>query len=144
MSKRKHHTQEVAAAKAGISVRSARNIEHDGRLPSQKPRRYWRSRPDPFSEVWESEVVPMLVNAPRLQAITILRKLQDDHPDRYPDSTRRTLERRVQQWRAVSGPPKEVFFPQQHEPGVQGLSDFTDMADLGVTIASASFAHRLY
>ncbi|MDF6795770.1 IS21 family transposase, partial [Escherichia coli] len=86
----------------------------------------------------------MLVNAPRLQAITILRKLQDDHPDRYPDSTRRTLERRVQQWRAVSGPPKEVFFPQQHEPGVQGLSDFTDMADLGVTIASASFAHRLY
>ncbi|MDF6600193.1 IS21 family transposase, partial [Escherichia coli] len=75
MSKRKHHTQEVAAAKAGISVRSARNIEHDGRLPSQKPRRYWRSRPDPFSEVWESEVVPMLVNAPRLQAITILRKL---------------------------------------------------------------------
>lgn len=50
----------------------------------------------------------------------------------------------MQQWRAVSGPPKEVFFPQQHEPGVQGLSDFTDMADLGVTIASASFAHRLY
>jgi len=40
MSYRKHHTQEVAAAKAGISERSARRLERDERLPSQKPRRY--------------------------------------------------------------------------------------------------------
>ncbi|WP_250532383.1 helix-turn-helix transcriptional regulator [Caballeronia sp. ATUFL_F1_KS39] len=39
MSKRKHHTQEVAAAMAGMSVRTARRIEHDDRLPSQKPPR---------------------------------------------------------------------------------------------------------
>lgn len=144
MSKRKHHSQEVAAAKAGVSVRSARRIERDGRLPSQKPRRYWRSRPDPFAEVWDVEIVPMLINAPRLQAITILRKLQDEHPGRYPDSKRRTLERRVRHWRAMAGPPKEVFFPQQHEPGARGLSDFTDMAELRVTIAGVLFEHRLY
>jgi len=75
MFKRKRHTQEVAAAKTGISVRSARRIERDAMLPSQKPRRYWRSRPDPLAEVWDSEVVPLLINAPLLQAITILRKL---------------------------------------------------------------------
>lgn len=144
MSKRKHHSQELAAAKAGISVRSARRIERDARLPSQKPRRYWRSRPDPFAEVWEAEVVPMLVNAPRLQAITILRKLQDEHPGHYPDSTRRTLERRLRHWRAMAGPAKEVFFPQQHEPGARGLSDFTDMGELCVTITGAPFDHRLY
>lgn len=144
MSKRKHHSQEVAAAKAGISVRSARRIERDARLPSQKPRRYWRSRPDPFAEVWDTEVVPMLVSAPQLQAITILRKLQDEHPGQYPDSTRRTLERRVRHWRAMAGPAQEVFFPQQHEPGARGLSDFTDMAELRVTIADRPFAHRLY
>ncbi len=144
MSKRKQFSQEVAAAKAGISVRSARRIERDAQLPSQKPRRYWRSRPDPFSMVWESEVVPMLANAPQLHAITILRKLQDDHPDQYPDSVRRTLERRVSQWRATAGPAKEVFFPQQHEPGARGLSDFTDMAELRVTIAGVLFEHRLY
>lgn len=144
MSKRKHHTQELAAAKAGISARSARRIEHDTRLPSQKPRRYWRSRPDPFAQIWDGEVVPMLINAPQLQAITILRKLQDEHPGQYPDSMRRTLERRVRHWRALAGPPKEVFFPQQHEPGARGLSDFTDMAELRVTIAGAPFAHRLY
>ncbi|CAD6563467.1 hypothetical protein LMG24235_08714 [Paraburkholderia sabiae] len=144
MSKRKHHSQEIAAAKAGISVRSARRIERDALLPSQKPRRYWRSRPDPFADVWDTEVVPMLANAPELQAVTILRKLQDDHPGEYPDSTRRTLERRVRHWRAMSGPPKEVFFPQLHEPGARGLSDFTDMAELRVTIAGVPFEHRLY
>lgn len=113
MSKRKHHCQEIAAAKAGISVRSARRIERDALRPSQKPRGYWRSRPDPFADVWDTEVVAMLTNAPQLQAITILRKLQDDHPGQYPDSTRRALERRVKHWKATSGPPKEVFFPHQ-------------------------------
>ncbi|WP_159690495.1 IS21 family transposase [Cognatazoarcus halotolerans] len=144
MSKRKHHSQEIAAAKAGISVRSARRIDRDATLPSQKPRRYWRSRPDPFADVWDTEVAPMLMSAPQLQAITILRKLQDDHPGQYPDSTRRTLERRVRYWRAMSGPPKEVFFPQQHEPGARGLSDFTDVTELRVTLAGVPFAHRLY
>jgi len=144
MSKRKHHTQEIAAAKAGISVRSARRIDRDPRPPSQKPRRHWRSRPDPFIEVWDTEVVPMLTNAPRLQAVTILRKLQDDHPGQYPDSVRRTLERRISHWRAMAGPPKEIFFPQQHEPGARGLSDFTIMTDSGVTIAGVPFDHRLY
>jgi hypothetical protein len=86
MSKRKHHSQEIAAAKAGISVRRARRIERDTTLPSQKSRGYWRSRPDPFADVWDTEVVPMLTNAPQLQAITILRKLQDDHAGQYPDS----------------------------------------------------------
>jgi DNA-binding XRE family transcriptional regulator len=32
MSKRKHHSQEIAAAKAGISVRSARRIERDAEV----------------------------------------------------------------------------------------------------------------
>ena len=50
MNKRKHHPQEVAAAKAGISGRSARRIERDATLPSQKPRRSWRTRPDPFAD----------------------------------------------------------------------------------------------
>ena len=113
-------------------------------MSSQKPLGYWRSRPDPFADAWDTEVVPMLANAPQLQAITILRKLQDDHAGQYPDSTRRTLERRVRQWRAMSGPPKEVFFPRQHEPGARGLSDFTDMAEVRVTIAGIQFDHRLY
>ena len=141
---RKNNTQELAAAKAGISERSARRIESSVTLPSQNPRRYWRSRADPFAEVWDTEVVPLLQRAPKLMAITLLRKLQDDHPDRFPDGMLRTLQRHIRHWRALEGPPKEVFFPQDHAPGHRGLSDFTAMGDLRVTIAGAPFAHLLY
>ena len=145
MSYRKHQTQELAAAKAGMSVRSARRVEEeDVTLPSQRPRRYWRSRRDPFAGVWETEVVPLLKNAPRLMAITILRKLQENHPEDFPDGVIRTLQRRIRHWRALEGPPKEVFFPQEQSPGERGLSDFTDMGELNVVIAGVAFAHRLY
>ena len=56
----------------------------------------------------------------------------------------RTLQRHIRHWRALEGPPKEVFFPQEHAPGHRGLSDFTAMGDLRVTIANAPFAHLLY
>jgi hypothetical protein len=141
---RKHNTQQLAAAKSGISERSARRIESSVTLPSQRSRRYWRSRPDPFAGVWDTEVVPLLQRAPTLMAITLLRKLQDDHPDRFPDGMLRTLQRHIRHWRALEGPPKEVFFPQDHAPGHRGLSDFTAMGDLRVTIANAPFAHLLY
>jgi len=144
MNTRKKKSQELAAAKAGISERSARRIESAVTLPSQNPRRYWRSRPDPFADVWEAEIVPLLKNAPKLMAVTLLRKLQDDHPERFPDGMVRTLQRHIRHWRAVQGPPKEVFFPQEHAPGHRGLSDFTAMGDLRVTISNAPFVHILY
>lgn len=37
-----------------------------------------------------------------------------------------------------------MIFRQVHEPGRMGLSDFTDMAELGVTVAGQPLAHRLY
>jgi hypothetical protein len=141
---RKNKSQGLASAKAGISERSARRIESAVTLPSQTPRRYWRSRADPFAQVWDTEIVPLLKSAPKLMAITLLRKLQDDHPGRFPDGMLRTLQRHIRQWRALEGPPKEVFFPQEHAPGHRGLSDFTAMGDLRITIANAPFAHILY
>ena len=144
MNTRRKKTQQSAAAKAGLSERSARRIERSATLPSQSPRRYWRSRPDPFAQVWETEVVPLLRGAPGLMAVTLLRKLQDDHPEQFPDGMLRTLQRHVRQWRALEGPPREVFFPQDHAPGHRGLSDFTAMGALRITIANAPFAHILY
>ena len=144
MNIRKNNSQELTAAKTGISERTARRIEHKVTLPSQNPRRYWRSRSDPFSQVWDVEVVPLLRSAPKLMAVTLLRKLQDDHPDRFPDSVLRTLQRHIRQWRALEGPPREVFFPQDHAPGHRGLSDFTAMGELHITIANVPFTHILY
>ena len=144
MNIRKNKSQALAAAKAGISERSARRIESAVALPSQNPRRYWSSRANPFADVWDAEVVPLLRSAPTLMTITLLRKLQDDHPGRFPDGMLRTLQRHVRKWRALQGPPKEVFFPQEHAPGQQGLSDFTSVGELRVTIAGLRFAHILY
>jgi hypothetical protein len=48
---------------------------------------------------------------------------------------RRTLERRIRAWRALYGPEQEVIFRQALPPGRLGLSDFTDMGDLGVVVA---------
>jgi len=144
MKTRKKQSQELAAAKAGISERSARRIDQAASLPSQKPRRYWRSRVDPFAGIWDTDVVPLLKAAPKLMGVTLLRKLQSDYPDRFPDGTLRTLQRHIRLWRALEGPPKEVFFPQVHTPGQRGLSDFTSMAELNITIAAVPFEHILY
>ncbi|WP_375764601.1 IS21-like element helper ATPase IstB [Bradyrhizobium sp. Pha-3] len=66
---------------------------------------------------------------------------------RHPElgaGIRRTLERRIRAWRAIHGEEQEVIFRQTHEPGQRGLSDFTDMGELGVTIAGVPLDHRLY
>ncbi|CAD6559722.1 hypothetical protein LMG28727_06944 [Paraburkholderia kirstenboschensis] len=36
------------------------------------------------------------------------------------------------------------MFRQVHEPGRLGLSDFTEMQALGVTVAGSALDHRLY
>jgi hypothetical protein len=50
---RSQATQQIAAARMGISVRSARRIEQAYGLPSQRGRRTWRTRADPLADVWE-------------------------------------------------------------------------------------------
>ncbi|HAV2138783.1 TPA: helix-turn-helix domain-containing protein [Serratia marcescens] len=52
--RRKGKTQAVAAAKAGISVRSGRRIEKGQRSPVGH--RHWRTRQDPLEEVWEDVI----------------------------------------------------------------------------------------
>ena len=49
----KGRTQEQAAARAGMSVRTVRSYERRGKLPSElKQPSTYRSRPDPFGEDW--------------------------------------------------------------------------------------------
>ena len=137
-------TQVAAAAKAGISERSARRIELSDALPSQRPSRSWRTRSDPLAAVWDAEVVPVLQSDPQLNAITLLEELQRRHPGEYGSGVLRTLQRRMRQWRAVHGAERDVFFAQEHPPGRLGLSDFTVADDLGVEIDGRAFDHRLY
>ena len=137
-------TQVAAAAKAGISERSARRIEAAQSLPSQRPTRNWRTREDPLESVWDSEVIPLLQTDARLNAVTLLEELQRRDPGQWDTSVLRTLQRRIRLWRARFGVEREVYFAQEHPPGRQGLSDFTVADDLKVEIDGAVFAHRLY
>jgi hypothetical protein len=137
-------TQEQAAARAGMSVRTARTYEHLGKLPSQlKQPRTYRTRPDPFAEDWpwiEAE----LIRDPALQGTTLFALACERRPGHFRPTQIRTLQRQIAAWRARSGPDQEVFFAQVHQPGIVAQSDFTHMTDLGITLAGIPFAHLVF
>ncbi len=143
MKYRQTHSTAVAAAKASISTATAYRIEADPRLPSQKKTSRGRRRPDPLAGIFDAEVVPLLKAAPGIRPVAIFDEMKRRHPE-LGDGIRRTLERRIRSWRAIHGEEQEVIFRQTHEPGRVGLSDFTDMADLAITIAGQRLDHRLY
>ncbi len=143
MQHRQTDTVAVAAAKASMSRATGYRITKDPRLPSMRAAPRGRRRPDPLADVFEAEVVPMLQATPGLRPIAVFTEIGKRHPE-LGDGIRRTLERRIRAWRAVHGPEQDVIFRQTHEPGRSGLSDFTDMADLGVTVAGVALEHRLY
>lgn len=133
----------AAAAQAGISIATAYRIEHDPRLPSEKKIARARRRPDPLAEIFDAEVVPLLQAAPGIRPVAIFDELRRRHTEFAP-GVRRTLERRIRAWRAVNGEEREVIFRQVHEAGRMGQSDFTEMSELGVTVAGVPLDHRLY
>jgi len=133
----------VAAARAGISTATGYRLAGEPELPSQKAMVRGRRRPDPLADIFDAEIVPMLKAAPGLRVVAIFEEMQRRHPELSP-GVRRTMERRIRAWRALHGEDQEVIFRQIHEPGKMGLSDFTAMADLGVTIAGIVLDHRLY
>src|ERR1700737_643510 len=133
----------VAAAKSGFSRATGYRIEDDPRLPSQKKKPRGRRRPDPLAGGWDSEIVPMLETAPGVRAVAIFEEICRRDPG-IALGVRRTLERRIARWRALNGPNRDVIFRQEHPPGRIGLSDFTDMGALGITIAGERLEPRLH
>ena len=103
-------SQETAAAKAGISVRSGRRIETADSSSRYDCDRDWRTREDPLETVWNSELLPLLENEPSLTGTTLLDYLADHYPEHYDQRVLRTLQRRVKQWKALHGPDKDVTF----------------------------------
>ena len=116
MTYRQTFPPETAAAKAGFSTATAYRIEADPRLPSQKKEPRGRRRPDPLAPYWDAEVLPILNAAPDIRVIGVLEELRRRHHDLNPN-IRRTLERRINAWRALNGPERDVIFRQEHEPG---------------------------
>jgi hypothetical protein len=140
-------SQQLAADAVGISVRSAQRIDRGELQPEgqqQRRGRHWRTRADPLAEVWDSVLVPMLNKAPELEPQTLLLHLEQLFPGQDWFRRKRTLQRRVEQWKALHGPGREVMFLQHHQPGVLGISDFTLLKGKPITIAGQVFEHRLF
>jgi hypothetical protein len=138
------HPLYLAALKVGMDTKTARKYRHAERLPSESfAPRTWRTREDPFQDVWP-ELRDRLELNPGLQAKTLFEDLQRRFPGQFPDAQLRTLQRKIKTWKAVEGPPKEVFFDQIHTPGELCASDFTCMNDLHVTLAGQPFEHMVY
>ena len=146
--------QSICAAKAGFSERSGRNLEKRRGVAlftknknldkvcgaSKQDKR----KNESLEVAWRNVLLPLLEQIPNLTPRTLQEHLQDTYPGQYPDSTLRTMQRRVSQWKALHGAEKEVIFRQVHTPGRQGLSDFTSLKDIEITIGGKPFAHLLY
>jgi hypothetical protein len=140
-------SQQLAADAVGISLRSAQRIDR-GELQAgaqqQAIGRQWRTRADPLVEVWDSVLLPMLERSPQLEPQTLLLHLERTFPGQEWYRRKRTLQRRVEQWRALHGPAREVMFLQHHQPGVLGISDFTLLKGEPITVAGQVLEHRLF
>ena len=112
----KHNTQALAAAKAGMSVKTARKYLQSGKLPSEIKKEATRhERPNSFDGVWQ-EIESMLRHSHGLHARTILQWLIDCHPGQFSMTQLRSLQRRLQTWRCDHGPDKNIIFPQVRIP----------------------------
>ena len=144
-------TLETAAAKAGMSVRSACKWQ-SGPLPSAtKPEHWWRTRPDPFDGVWEEEIEPLLRGDPasKLKATTII---ECPSTSSGGGGASRPLQRLPAPHSAtaitgLAGPQRPGpggLLPPGAYPGGEAQIDFTHCNSLGVTIGGRSYRHRLF
>ena len=137
-----------AALKANMHRETAAHYLRRRVSPSeqkqQRPARSYRTRPDPLAQVWP-EVLRYLEETPELarEATALLTHLRATKPELTAGVSLRTLQERLQSWRAKFGPPKEVFFPQIREPGESVQYDWFNANELGVTIAGQPFPHLL-
>jgi hypothetical protein len=135
-----------AAMKANMHPETAARYLKANAGPEELKResgsRAYRTRPDPLEEVMP-EAARYLEAAPEIEAKGLLAHLKISKPDLARSVALRTFQRGVKVWRAMNGPPKEVFFPQAHEPGRAAQFDWKRAAELEITIAGAPFDHLL-
>jgi hypothetical protein len=135
------NTQIISSNRSGFSDRTGRRIEKFGILSHKE--RCWKTRKDPLADIWDSELLPLLQKLPELKPVTLFEYLEDKYPGKYDNSILRTLQRRVRNWKILSGKDKEVMFTQKHIPGQMGISDSTILKSK-ITIGGKELIHRLY
>ena len=120
------------------------SINDDGSISPDVPNVERRQGPaDPLAGIWEQDAVPLLQSCPTLSAVTVYEELLRLHPLLDP-KVKRTVQRRVRLFKMEYGVERDVIFAQTKVPGRLGISDFTDMENVGVTVNGVAFPHLLY
>ena len=133
----------LSSLRSDLDPKTCRKYLKAGKFPSQMcPEHTWRTRRDPFAAHWP-ECESILSDAPELEAKFLFDWLCHKYPGAYQEGQLRTFQRRVHEWRALNGPEKEVYFPQDHEPGLRMSTDCTHADRLGITINNKPFPHLL-
>ena len=92
-----------AAMKAGMDRKTARKYRDRNQLPSEsRAARGYRTRVDPLVAVWPC-LQELLDREAGLQAKTLVEWLQREYPGQDWQRRRRTVERRVREWKAEHG-----------------------------------------
>ncbi|MBK7781016.1 MAG: hypothetical protein IPJ58_09680 [Ardenticatenia bacterium] len=89
---------DLANASAGDDAPIVGGKRRYRRTSKPKPPRTWRTRLDPFADVWES-ICQELARSPERTAAMVLADLQLRDPGKYGAGQFRTLQRRVKEWR---------------------------------------------
>jgi hypothetical protein len=87
-------------------LKSLATAWHDGEVrpthrSEPKARRDWRTRKDPFVDVWPC-ILGWLENEPDRTATELLARLQSEQPGVFPGTLLRTLQRRLSLWRQAA------------------------------------------
>lgn len=82
-------------------------------MADPKPKRYWRTREDPFADVWP-QIVIWLETEPDETAKGLFDRLCLEHPSHFQPGQLRTLQRRVREWRSVAA--RKLLFANESQP----------------------------
>ena len=85
--------------------------------PKPRPTRTWRSRKDPFEQVWP-EMSGWLEAEPDQTSVDLFARLQRTYPERFPDGQLRTLQRRLADWRLTAS-HRLVFRDLHPQPPIE-------------------------
>jgi hypothetical protein len=109
-----------------------------------KKERPWRTREDPFSEVWDAVSSRQIEESPGLEAKTVFEFLQRQNPRSLSGRAGAHVATAGEGVACDRGSGQGGVLRTEHPPGRLGASDFTHMEELGVTIQGQSFPHLIY
>jgi hypothetical protein len=93
------HLGEQSLQNPALTFPGERKKRKYHRTKPLRRRHDWRTRPDPFAAVWE-KVCQWLASNPERTAKSLFSDLQQQYPGQFANGQLRTLQRRVQAWRA--------------------------------------------